>query len=137
MILIENAIVSMEWDKEGFYETKKAGFVAAVHIYNTEKGVCPIIFKDNIAFMLYDEETEAPASREMVQKEMMALIKSGDINYSMEENFADDYIEVSSGIEVDPDVAEIYQLSEEDCKDILNRIKDLSGYYVTTYEDMC
>ena len=60
-MFIKNAVVTMDWEAEGFFETKKDGFVAAVHIYETEKFTCPVIFKGGVACMIWDDETEAPA----------------------------------------------------------------------------
>lgn len=135
-MFVKNAVVTMDWDAEGFFETKKDGFVAAVHIYETEKCECPVIFKGNIACMIWDNETEAPATRDELKKAFAEIVKD-DPEAPIEEYFPDDYIELSNGAEVFEDVADFYQFTEEQRKDILARVSDILRYYVTEEESMC
>ena len=135
-MLIKNAIVNMPWDAEGFYETKADGFIAAVHIYECEGKEVPIMFKDGKAFMIYDEDLGAPASRSELQKALKEAVKEDGPTVDMEEWFPDDYIEISNGAEVDTDIADIYKLNGEQCKDIMDRLDDLSGYVDVSIEDM-
>lgn len=135
-MFIKNAVVTMDWEAEGFFETKKDGFVAAVHIYETEKFTCPVIFKGGVACMIWDDETEAPATREELKKVFAEIVKD-DPEAPIEEYFPDNYIELSNGAEVFEDVAEFYQFTEEQKEDILNRVRDIMRYYVTEEEEMC
>lgn len=135
-MFIKNAVVTMDWEAEGFFETKKDGFVAAVHIYETEKFTCPVIFKGGVACMIWDDETEAPATREELKKVFAEIVKD-DPEAPIEEYFPDNYIELSNGAEVFEDAAEFYQFTEEQKEDILNRVRDIMRYYVTEEEEMC
>ena len=135
-MFIKNAVVTMDWEAEGFFETKKDGFVAAVHIYKTEKFTCPVIFKGGVACMIWDDETEAPATREELKKVFAEIVKD-DPEAPIEEYFPDNYIELSNGAEVFEDAAEFYQFTEEQKEDILNRVRDIMRYYVTEEEEMC
>ena len=135
-MFIKNAVVTMDWEVEGFFETKKDGFVAAVHIYETEKFTCPVIFKGGVACMIWDDDTEAPATREELKKVFAEIVKD-DPEAPIEEYFPDNYIELSNGAEVFEDAAEFYQFTEEQKEDILNRVRDIMRYYVTEEEEMC
>lgn len=139
MALIKNAIVSMDWDADGFYEHKATDtFIAAVNLYNTPKGELAVIFMGGKAFLLFDEETEAPVTRDDFTKFLHDMVEAygPDVVLEDTEECEDIYIELSNGVDVDPDMAELYGLSDEDCEDIVNRLADLSGYVETTYEDM-
>ena len=135
-MLIKNAIVKMDWDAEGFYETRADGFVAAVNIYTTSNGEYAVMFKDGVAFMIFDDDTQAPAVRSELQSALKQVVDDAGASASMEEYFPDNYIELCTGGEVDPDLAEMYGFSDEDCQDISDRLLDLSGYIDTVTEDM-
>lgn len=135
-MLIKNAIVEMDWDAEGFYETRNDGFVAAVNIYTTSKGEYAVMFKDGVAFMIFDDDTQAPATRAELRSALKQVVDDAGAEANMEEYFPDCFIELCTGADVDPDLAEMYGFSEEDCKDISDRLTDLSGYIDITVEDM-
>ena len=135
-MLVKNAVVTMDWEAEGFFETKKDGFVAAVHIYETDKCVCPVIFKGSVACMIWDSETEAPATRDELKKVFAEIVKD-DPEAPIDEYFPDDYVELSNGVEVYEDVADFYQFTDEQKEDILNRVRDIMRYYVVEEERMC
>lgn len=129
----------MDWDADGFYEHKATDtFIAAVNLYDTPKGELAVIFMNGKAFLLFDEETEAPVTRDDFTKFLHDMVEAygPDVILEDTEECEDIYIELSNGVEVDPDMAELYGLSEENCEDIVNRLADLSGYIETTYEDM-
>ena len=134
---IKNAVVKMLWDAEGFFETKKDGFIAAVQLYENKKTgeTLAVMFKNGKAFMIFDNETEKPATRDDLRDALSEIIKT-DPEGDMEEYFPDTYIELCNGVTCDADVADAYGLDEDDQEDIINRCDDLSGYYVTEYEDM-
>lgn len=134
-MLIKNAVVKMPWQAEGFFETKKDGFVAAVEIYETEKSECPVLFKKDVACMIWDDETEAPATLDELKKALAEIIKD-DPEAPIEDYFPDNYIEVSNGVEVYEDIADIYKFTPEQCKDIVARVRDIMGYYVKIEESM-
>lgn len=139
MALIKNAIVKMDWDSEGFYEHKATDtFIAAVNEYSVPSGKLAVIFMNGKAFLLYDEETEAPVTRDDFTKFLhdMVDVYGPDVVLEDTDECAEIYIELSNGVEVDSELAESYGLSEEDCEDINARIEDLSGYTEVTYEDM-
>lgn len=123
---IKNGIVNMLWDAEGFFESKTEGFVAAVHIYSGEKGDVPVMFKNYRAFILTDEDTDEPASRE----ELFEVTRDCFIHgLEIEEECSDSYVELSDDASYDEDVLEFYGLSSEDGEDMLKRIKDLQEYW--------
>lgn len=134
-MLIKNVVLKMPWQAEGFFETKKDGFIAAVEIYETEKFSCPVLFKRGIACMIWDDDAEAPATRDEIQKVLKEIVKE-DPEADMEEYFPDNYIEVSNGVEFESAVADFYGFSEEQQQDVLNRIADLDNLYVRTDEKM-
>lgn len=140
MAFIKNAIVKMDWDADGFYEHKAEGtFVAAVHIYDTSKGnEIAVIFKGGKAFLLYNNDTDAIMTRDEFTEFLHDMVKEygPDVDLEYADESCEVYIELSSGADVDPDLAENYGLSDEDCIDIMNRIADLSGYESVEYTDM-
>jgi len=140
MAFIKNAIVKMDWDAEGFYEHKAEGtFVAAVQLYDTSKGnEVAVIFKGGKAFFLYNRDTESIMTRDEFTEFLHDMVTEygPDVDFEYADESCEIYIELSAGGDVDPDIAESYGLSDEDCMDILNRIVDLSGYESVVYEDM-
>lgn len=132
MPFIKNAVLKRDdWDAEGFYETKADGFVAAVVIYECTDGVeRAIMFKDRVAFMIYDHDTKAPATRDELQKALWQIVKLEGADAKMQDFFPDAYIEVCDGAVCDEDIKEMYHLDDTICADIKDRIQDLNGYYV-------
>lgn len=135
---VRNAVVKMDWEREGFFESKKdTCFVAATELYETTGGdeIC-VIFKNNKAFLLYDEEAEGAMSREKFTEVLHDAIEEYGVDVDFSEIYEDAYIEVCNGAEIDQDIADGYGLDDEVCEDIVARCDDLSGYEVITYEDM-
>lgn len=140
MALIKNAVVKMDWDSEGFYESKKNGtFVAAVNVYKlSDDSDFPVIFIGGKACILWDPDYNRPVSRDEFTELLADLVKEygDDLDLENIDITAEAYIEVSNGVTVDGDIVSEYGLDDEIQKDIINRIEDLSGYYVVEYEDM-
>lgn len=131
MALIKNDVVSMDWEADKFYETKK-GFVAAVKEYSTENGVVPVIFQDNIAYLLVNENGSVFSTDECA-KAIKDIHKNGG---EPEDLYEENYIELGRTAVVGDgeDAAHYNGLSDEDIADINNRLDDLSGYW-TIFEE--
>lgn len=126
-MLVKNGIVKMPWEEENFFESKKFGFIAAVHKYETTKGTdLWVMFHDSKAFIINDNENDAPADHDMLLRLCKEMVD--DDGEHMDEYYGEDIIDLSYG-SVDTDMAEFYGISEEDCDDIDNRIADLENYY--------
>lgn len=124
---IKNDVVKMDWDAATFYESRKNGFMAAVHVYETRNGVVPVMFKDWHAFLLIDTENGKPATSD----ELAAALKDCfDNDMNIEEAYEECYVELD-----DEGTAAYYGLTSEDLVDIEQRLKDLSGYWYTIEED--
>lgn len=132
MKYVQNEVVSMLWDAEGFFESKKAGFIAAVHIYEGSKGSIPVMFKDRKAFVLLDPDTDMPTTREDLYEVTVECFNEGLI---VEECYADEYVEFANEIEYNETAVNYYGLTPEDGEDIMTRLKDLSGYWTTETVD--
>lgn len=137
-MFVKNAIVKMDWDVEGFIESKTHGFVAAVHTYKSTDGTdIPVVFRDGKAFMLYNLEEGRLEQLADLRVDIKTAIDDQGYDCNMEEYYEEDgYIEVSNGSYVDSDIAESYGLSDEDCEDVLARIDDLSGYVEVTEQSI-
>lgn len=138
MAYIKNGVVDMLWDSEGFYETKKEGFVAAVQIYSCTDGVDrAVMFKDNKAFFLYDEDEEDAASRDEIKNAILEAVKDEGAGVNIADYYSDAYVPISEGgLPVEQGIKDFYHLSDEICEDIIKRIEDLSPYYEVTYQSM-
>lgn len=127
--IIENDVVSMEWDADYFFESNQSGFVAAINIYETPDGEVPVVFKDNKIFLLLDPDTDGVATADNIADVIKQCFKE---DIELEEAFEEFYVSLGeSGVLLNADVAESYGLSEDDIADIESRIEDLSGYWAT------
>lgn len=126
VVYVKNDFVKMLWDAQGFFESKTDGFLAAVHLYEGTKGTVPVMFRDNKAFILLDDETQFAASREDLFVAIKDCHKSGII---IEDYFYDQYVEFSNGVEFDEGVLAYYGLSAEDGEDMNKRLEDLQDYW--------
>lgn len=136
---IKNAIVKENyWDADGFYEHKADNtFVAAVNIYDTTNGEkLAVIFQVGKAYLLNDTDYNRPVTRDEFTEVLHDLVTEYGSDFDIEEVLPDNYIELSTGNDVDEDLAEEYGLDDEICADIEERIADLSGYVDVEYEDM-
>ena len=134
MALIKNDIVSMDWESEQFFETKE-GFFAAIQTYNTENDIVSVVFQNKIAFLLLDEEENAPASLDDTKGAVKTMYKE---DMTAEELYEDVYVELGNTVvnEEGAETARHYGLSDEQIKDINARLDDLSGYYEIIEEAM-
>lgn len=131
--IIKNDIVTMDWDADLFFESRKRGFIAAVNVYETSKGSVPVIFQDNKIFLLIDPDTVKPASVEDISGAIKDCFKE---NLDIEDAFEDSYVELGIGSVDEEDIANNYGLSDEDIADINKRLRDLSAYWEVVEEAM-
>ena len=132
--LIRNNVVQMDWDAETFYESKKNGFIAAIHQYEGSDGSqVPVVFSNQKAFLLVDDETGEPAS---VKEIFEALQYANKLNEPIDEVCVDNYVELSNSVTVEEDTMVAYGISLEYADDIINRLDDLSGYYAVIEEEI-
>lgn len=121
MKVVQNNVVSMEWDADGFIETKKLGFISAVKNY----GNVALAFRDGKVYTHIDEEGNVLPFKNLVSAIKQA-VKEKDIDYPY---FYEDYAEVFDGKDFEEGTLKYLGLS--DCKeDILARLEDLSGYWI-------
>lgn len=126
-----NGVTKMPWLVDELINSKDYGFVAAVKPYETENyGSVSVMFKDDHAFMLFNEAEEAPMSRDELLTELKKVVSDG--NGLMEEYYPDEYIELCGPDSMDMDIAEYYGFSEDDMVDIQQRIDDLMGFVIKT-----
>lgn len=135
---IKNAILKRtDWRADGFYETKKEGFVAAINVYTTPDGEeKAVMFKDGVAFMIWDDDTEAPATKEELEKALKAIIKEEGVKCRFEDYFPDNYIELCNGVTCEQLLVDAHNLTKEICDDIIDRCKDLANYFEVVEEEM-
>lgn len=124
---IKNEFVEMPWEADGFFESKKNGFLGACHTYSGSKGDVVVMFANTRAFILLGED-DKPAG---VDDYFEAAKQANAAGAFMSDYFEDLRIDLSDSVSVDEENLELYGLSSEDGEDILNRLKDLSGYWET------
>lgn len=124
--LIKNGIVNMDWNADTFYESKDYGFVAAVNVYETDKGSVPVVFQDNKIFLLYDAEAGDLASLDDIKAVVKDCFDTGE---DAEDRYCESYIEMGIGSVDNEDVAYNYGLSADDIDDINHRVADLAPYW--------
>lgn len=117
---VNNGIVEMDWNVDGFIE-KGGDLVAAVHDYN---GVA-VAFKDGKIYQ--HVENGEPLSFKDFVSTIKSCYKDGDYPY-----YYDDYCEIYDGVNFVDGVVDILGLGDYK-EDMLNRIKDLEDY--NTYEE--
>lgn len=120
MKVVKNNMVDMQWDADGFVETKKMGFIAAVHRY----GNVAVAFKDGKVYTHVDDDGECIDFNALV-KVIKNAVKERDDDYP---DFYEDYAEIYDGREFMDETVTFLNL-EDQKDDILARLKDLSGYW--------
>ncbi|MGV3076348.1 hypothetical protein ACEE21_14790 [Clostridium baratii] len=123
MKVVKNSMVEMQWNADGFIETKRLGFISAVHQY----GNVPVAFRDGKIYTHISEEGNVISFKDLVGA-IKGAVKEKDADYPY---FYEDYAEIYDG----KDFVEgtINFLGIDDSKeDMLDRINDLSGYWVVT-----
>lgn len=127
MKIVQNNMVEMDWDADGFIETKKLGFISAVHVY----GGVAVAFRDGKVYTHIDDEGGVISFKDMVSTIKIA-VKEKDVDYPY---FYEDYAEIFDGQEFDEGVVNLLGLADS-ITDISNRLEDLSGYWVVTETSM-
>lgn len=124
MKVVQNNMVEMEWDADGFIETKRLGFISAVHRY----GEVAVAFRDGKVYTHIDADNGGVISFKDLVRSIKGAVKEKDADYPY---FYEDYAEIYDGKDfVD---GTLNFLGIEDCKeDMLSRLEDLSGYWVVT-----
>lgn len=120
MKVVRNSIVSMDWDADGFIESKRLGFISAVHCY----GDVPVAFRDGRVYTCVDGSGSVISFGDMV-KEIKNAVKSKDSDYPY---YYEDYAEIYDGMEYDYDVLEFLGIRDY-VDDISLRLKDLGEYW--------
>lgn len=137
-VYVRNAVVRENyWKKENFFETKVDGFVAASQEYVTPKGTMLVVFKDRQAGFLLDSDTGLPISNAELTNELASLFKEGSINETFDDIYPDFYVQI--GVKdclIDDTWLDEFGFSEEQKKDVEERMTDLENYYIDTVEDM-
>ena len=119
MKLVKNEVVSMDWNAEGFIETKKVGFISAVHSY----GDVPVAFRDG---KIYTSVTEDGVTDfKTLVDDIKSAHKRKDGDYP---EMYDDYVEIFDGGSFDEDNVVFLGLAEYE-DDMVERLNDLSGYW--------
>lgn len=126
-MFVKNAIVKMDWVVEGFIETKKGGFVAAIHDYQTDYGTVPVVFMNGHAFCVWDEDEQRLSNMEEI-KSVLKQCYDGGLDFEETLTEQDAYVLVTDLSITNDYVKMEYKLSDEDLEDIENRIFDLKGY---------
>lgn len=121
MKVVKNNMVNMQWDADGFVETKKLGFISAVHSYD---GVA-VAFRDGKVYTHIDDNGDIISFKDLVGA-IKDAVKSKDNDYPY---FYEDYAEIYDGKDFVDDTVNLLGL-DDDKDDILSRLNDLSGYWV-------
>lgn len=122
---IKNEFVNMLWEADGFFESKKNGFLGACHTYSGTKGDVTVMFANNRAFILLGEDDE-PAG---VEDYFEAAKEANAAGAYMPDYYEELRIDLSEGVTVDEENLELYGLSPEDGEDIKRRLDDLAAYW--------
>lgn len=123
MKVVRNNVVEMDWDADGFVESKKEGFISAVHRFD---GVA-VAFRDGKVYTHIDEDGGAISFKDLVSS-IKSAAKEKDSDYPY---FYEDYAELFDGQEFNEET--LVHLGIEDHKDeMLKRLEDLSGYWIIT-----
>ena len=132
MKLIKNDFVDMDWDADGFFESRENGFVGAVWVYEGTKGEIPVCFHEKEAFLMVDEEGSV-FSRDQIRSCLAEVNRAGDI---MSDYYQENYIKLGSVSEgIDEDNVMLYGLTMEDAENIAERLGDVSCYWQEFSED--
>lgn len=142
MEFIENNVVSPGiWNAEWFYELSESGFLAAAHVYETPSGSYAVLFSGAAACFLIDDDTDAPATTDVLKEAIVGLYHDGEIDENsvdpldFEMLFGDAYQEIGQqGIITDQEMLDRYGFTPEQVKDIQMRMDDVGNYFVSDEE---
>lgn len=121
MKIVKNNMVEMDWDADGFIETKKLGFISAVHRY----GNIAVAFRDGKIYTHIDDCGETIDFNSLVGV-IKDAVKTKDDDYPY---FYEDYAEIYDGVEFDESILNLLGIAEYK-EDMEDRLNDLSGYWV-------
>ncbi len=120
MKVVQNDMVEMQWDADGFIETKKQGFISAVHKYD---GVA-VAFRDGKIYTHIGDQG-AISFKDLVSS-IKSAVKTKDSDYPY---YYEDYAEIYDGEEFAEGTLEYLGISDYK-EDMLKRLEDLSGYWL-------
>lgn len=131
--LVKNDVVKMDWEARGFMMNTKIGFYAAVHDYH---GV-PVVFREGEAYTLRDSEGAFPMDSIVdFLKKNLKITGNKNEGYEYEElediEESDEYLYLGNMAEVDAGNCKAMGLTDDDMKDIVNRVTDLYPYWEET-----
>lgn len=130
MKLVSNNFVSMDWDSDGFVDSKKNGFIAAVHKYGD---TVVAFYEGKIYTHLNSEGTKSSLSmKDFVKVIKQNLVRKPDYDYP---NYYEDYAEIYDGAEFNDCLADTLGLTEYK-EDMIARLQDLSGYWQVVVQDL-
>lgn len=121
MKVVQNDIVSMDWDADGFIESKKAGFIAALQTYN---GIA-VVFKDGKIYTHILDDGTAMDAKSLVSA-IKKAVKEDDSDYP---EYYDDYVELFDGKEFEENNLSHFGIDLSNEADMLARLKDLDNYW--------
>lgn len=124
MKLVKNDMVNMQWDADGYVETKSRGFISAVHQYDGANGKVAVAFRDGKIYTCIDEDGDVIGFTDLV-KEIKQAVKDKDSSYPA---FYDDYAELFDGEEFAESTLNYLGIADEK-QDMLDRLEDLGGYW--------
>ena len=120
MKVVRNGVVKMDWNADGFIETKSRGFISAVHQYN---GVA-VAFRDGKIYNHVDDDGNALGFEDLVST-IKTATKNKDADYPF---FYEDYAEIYDGMDFSEGTVRLLNL-EEYKDDMLARLDDLRPYW--------
>lgn len=127
MKVVKNNVVKMDWDADGFVETKSRGFISAVHLYNDKA----VAFRDGKIYTHISDDGEVIGFQDLVG-EIKGAVKSKDGDYPY---FYADYAEIFDGKEFSEPILSSLGIAEYK-DDMLARLKDLDDYWVMVETEM-
>lgn len=122
--LIKNSVVSMDWYADRFYETRADGFFGAEQDYATPNGNVAVGFTQNQAFILSDGEGGI-GEHEDILKCLKDCLEYEEQPWEGEYEAMCVVLD-SGGFDM---LRDDFGFTEDQIKDIQDRLADLSGYY--------
>lgn len=120
---VKNNMVEMQWNADGFIETRRLGFISAVHQY----GNVSVAFRDGKIYTHISEDGSVISFKDLV-REIKGAVKEKDADYPY---FYEDYAEIYDGKDFVDGTLNFLGI-EDNKQDMLDRLDDLGGYWVVT-----
>lgn len=124
MKIIDNGMVSMQWNADCFYESRSKGFMGAVNRYDGSRGELPVLFHERKAYLLTNDEGDILEEDEIAMA-LKELLEADDL---IEDYYEGNCIVLADMAGVDEQLVSKYGLKEFS-DDIEKRLADLSGYW--------